>query len=374
MAGLAGRPVAVVIGDLGRGGAQRVAVNLVNAWIGQGRDVCVITMASAVVDAFALAPTVRRIALDLRQPARSALSALGANFGRILALRRAIGTSGCPVVVAFVGRTNVLTVLATRGLGRRVIISERNDPARQSLGRAWDWLRRLTYPLADMVTANSRGALAALARWVPADRLALVRNPLAPPPNDDRTEFGQPTILHVGRLSHQKAQDILLRAFAAFAAAHPDWRLMIVGDGKSADDLHALAAQLGIAERVTWLPHIDDPFPHYRGADMFVLASRYEGTPNALLEAMSCGCAAIVSDASQGPLEYVEHDVTGLVVPSDAPGPLAAALARLADDAGLRARLGRAARQRVADLGIDRVVWQWNALLDGAAVSPVGAW
>jgi glycosyltransferase involved in cell wall biosynthesis len=219
--------------------------------------------------------------------------------------------------------------------------------------------------MADLVTANSNGALAALARWVPQNKLALVRNPLAAPNGDDRIDFAHPTILHVGRLSRQKAQDVLLRAFARFSISNPDWRLFVIGDGRLGDELRALANDLKIADRVDWLPHVDDPFPYYRGAQMFVMASRHEGTPNAMLEAMSCGCASIVSDASPGPLEYVEHEATGLVVPSEEPGALAAAMTRLAQDEALRVRLGTAARQRVAALRSDRVVQDWNALIAG---------
>ena len=97
---------------------------------------------------------------------------------RILRLRRALRTTNPAVAVSFVAQTSILTVIAALGLSMRVIVSERNDPHRQSLGPIWDLLRRVVYPWADVVTANSRGALDTLAEFVARDRLLYVPNPL----------------------------------------------------------------------------------------------------------------------------------------------------------------------------------------------------
>ena len=98
-------------------------------------------------------------------------------------------------------------------------------------------------------------------------------------------------------------------------------------------------------------------------ATIFALPSRVEGTPNALLEAMSCGLPVIVSDGAPGPLELVQDGKTGLVVPvNDAPA-LAAALSRLARDGGLRDRLGNAARQRVSEHDLPRALASWETAI-----------
>ena len=93
------------------------------------------------------------------------------------------------------------------------------------------------------------------------------------------------------------------------------------------------------------------------------MPSRVEGTPNALLEAMSCGLAVVVSDGAPGPLELVEDGVTGLIVPVNDPAKLAAALRRLGNDGDLRARLGAAARERVTEYDLPRALVTWDQLL-----------
>jgi glycosyltransferase involved in cell wall biosynthesis len=127
--------------------------------------------------------------------------------------------------------------------------------------------------------------------------------------------------------------------------------------------LQAQAKALGIAERVDWHGIVADPYHFYRSAHVFALPSRVEGTPNALLEAMSCGLPVVVSDGAPGPLELVEDGVTGLIVPVNDPAKLAAALRRLGNDGDLRARLGAAARERVTEYDLPRALGTWESIV-----------
>jgi glycosyltransferase involved in cell wall biosynthesis len=106
-----------------------------------------------------------------------------------------------------------------------------------------------------------------------------------------------------------------------------------------------------------------DPVRFMARASVFVLPSRFEGMPNALLEAMAAGLPVVVSDASPGPLEMVDPGVHGLVVPSENVEALAEALGRLMVDSELRERLGRAARQRLRSLDWDVVEPHWRSVL-----------
>jgi len=161
-------------------------------------------------------------------------------------------------------------------------------------------------------------------------------------------------------LHPQKAYDVLLDAFAEIAPRFQDWRLAILGDGPLKETLHRQAERLNLLSSIDWLGRAANPFPFYRSSKIFVMPSRYEGTPNALLEAMSCGLPVVVSDASPGPLEYVEHEVSGLVVPVNNSKALADAILRIISDSELRRRLGAAARERVAecDPGKGLSIWE----------------
>ena len=338
----------VVIADLGPGGAQRVASVLANELSSRGVRVCFVTLSGKRADHFRLVDVITRCALDVRDESQWVVGAMVANFRRTRALRSAIRKAAAPTVLAFVGATNVLSILACVGLPVQVVVSERNDPERQSLGRIWDWLRRQTYPYASVVTANSQHALETMRQYVPAVKLTLVRNPVPVPPEVGEGALDPMSrILCVGRYSRQKGQDVLLTAFARVAPSTPGWRLALVGEGDSEASLRDQSETLGVAARVDWIRPVLDIWPIYRQAQMFVLPSRHEGTPNALLEAMACGLAVIVSDSSGGALDYVKDGTTGLVVPVDDVDALAFAMASLVSDPQRRARLGNSAKERV---------------------------
>ncbi len=172
-----------------------------------------------------------------------------------------------------------------------------------------------------------------------------------------------PLVLCVARLVPEKAPDVLLEAFALCAKEFPECRLVLVGEGVLEAALRAQAARLGIAEQIDWCGLVEDPRPHYDTAQVFVLPSRIEGMPNALLEAMGCGLPVIVSDGTPGPLEVVEGGVTGLVVPVNDAVALAAALRLMLSDAQLRRRLGMAARERVLEYELSRSLAKWESAL-----------
>ncbi len=349
--------IALVIDSLKAGGTERVAATLANTWAERGRSICVITFSDTDSDFFELDPRVRRIAIGM--PLRSS-GGLISFYKRIRLLRRTLKQTGAAVVVSFLPFINIQSILAGFGCRWRTIISERNDPARQLLGWPWEHLRRLLYRYAALVTANSRGALETLKEYVPASKLLFVPNPVPMPRSPGPIAHTTPSILNVGSLTFQKAQDVLLSAFAVVSSRFPEWRLTIIGKGPKKVELRSRAERLAVADRIDWVESAADPFIYYNAADIFVLPSRFEGTPNALLEAMSCSLPVVVSDASPGPLEYVEHEKNGLVVPVDNSRALAEALERFMRDEALRERLGSAARKRLAEEDTAQVMQQWD--------------
>ena len=281
---------------------------------------------------------------------------------QVLATRMLMEHVQAPVTLAFLGATNIVAALARQGLPTRLVISERNDPARQELMPVWQELRPLMYGAADVVTANSRGAVETMRSWMPASHLAHVPNPLRVPPDPgSRRSRSQPRFISVGRLVPQKRVDLIVEAFARLDGLE-SWTFDVLGDGPERASLDRLVTERGIGRRVRFHGHVD-PFPHLFASDIFVLASDFEGMPNALLEAMACGVVPIVNDATPGPLEFVEHDVTGLVVPAGDLEALVAAMRELATDELRRARLALAARVRMEELTLDRVLDTWARVL-----------
>ncbi len=290
-------------------------------------------------------------------------------------LRRTLIRFDSPIIVSMGTFSNITTIKASRGLKRRIIISERGDVNRLRRMLPWYKLSKKYYGCADVVTANTHAALRDMREFVAPEKLAFVPNPLTPKiaggtgyesgtgRSISTLEPRSSNILIVARLWPEKAHDVLLDAYALIGEELFSWRLVVAGGGPLRSELQERAERLGIASRVDWLGEVEDLLPIYEATEIFVLPSRSEGMPNALLEAMSCGRAVITSDAAPGPLELVEHDVTGLVFPVDDSAALASALLRLANDAALRYRLGGAARIRVSEHQLPRALANWASVI-----------
>lgn len=289
------------------------------------------------------------------------LGLLRTAYWRVAALRELLKEMEPDVVVSFLGQTNILTIAAASDLQARLVVSERNDPIRQELAKPWQSLRPILYPLADIVTANSHGALEEMQRYCSAAKLAYLPNPVVVPNRNNARRTN--AILFLARLVHQKGPDLLIDAFAEFVRENPKWRLQIAGDGPMRRELTERVHDYGIQNNVIFHGMVKDPIPLLLRSRIFVLPSRFEGTPNSLLEAMSSRLACIVTDASPGPLKLVEHGLSGLVVPNEDASGLAAAMQLLARDAKLRGTLVRGAWERVKEFQLENVVEDWTRLL-----------
>jgi glycosyltransferase involved in cell wall biosynthesis len=181
---------------------------------------------------------------------------------------------------------------------------------------------------------------------------------MIPPPEQRR-----PRIVGMGRLSPEKGFDVLVRAFAQLSPWYPDWTLQILGAGPQRQELERLADSLGIRDNVQWAGWVDRPETVLLESSVFVLPSRYEGFPNALLEAMACGLPCIASDCESGPAEIIRNGLDGLLVPPDNVDALADALRQLVADQARRTQLGRHAVDVTPRFGREAFFARWEEAL-----------
>jgi glycosyltransferase involved in cell wall biosynthesis len=169
-----------------------------------------------------------------------------------------------------------------------------------------------------------------------------------------------PIVGAVGRIEQQKGFDVLLRAFRDVDEA----TLVIVGDGSEREGLQALGRELGIDARVVWQGWSESARSYFRSFDVFVLPSRFEGFPLAVLEAHLAETAVVAADVGSV-RDAVRHGETGLLVPPEDGEALAAAIRRLLGDADLRRRLARSGRRLVLErFTADHMARSFRALYD----------
>jgi glycosyltransferase involved in cell wall biosynthesis len=224
--------------------------------------------------------------------------------------------------------------------------------------------QRWAYRAAHAVVANSSAARAQLEiEGVPRERLRVIPNGLdlarftpRPPAAAIRR------IVTVANLRAEKGHDTVLAAAPAILARHPDATFTFAGDGPRREPLEILARALGVGGRVRFLGECQDVAPVLAAADLFVLPSRSEAFPNAVIEAMAAALPVVVSRVGGIP-EVVRHGENGVLVPPDDHEALAEAVLGLMDRPGEAAELGAAARRDVArDYTIDRMVERFEDL------------
>lgn len=362
------RNLLIVVASLAAGGTERVAATLAEHWCRRGDRVTLLTHSSPDADHYRLHEGVRRIALNLLWPSLHPWQSVTSNIKRTRMLRTAIRDVAPDAVISLGDQTNVRVLLAAAGLGVPVIVSERNDPRHQPLVAAWQLLRRMTYPFASHVVVQTQ-SVAQWARGVVSTRkVRVIPNPVRPiNTRDNAPKPLERTVIAMGRLAHQKGMDLLIDAFAVSGLAAEGWELVILGDGPLRNQLRALAADRGLGSAVRFVGIVQEPECWLHQAALFVLPSRYEGFPNALIEAMSCGLPVVAFDCQSGPAEIIRNGTTGVLVPDADVGALAREMAALARDADRRAAMGKAAARDVRNrFALDAAAALWDDAIDEA--------
>ncbi|MBA2373563.1 MAG: glycosyltransferase family 4 protein [Chloroflexi bacterium] len=369
--GSSGAPVrlTLVISSLGSGGAERVMAIMANYWASHGRPVTLLTfMAPDEPSFFSVDGGVEIKQLDLIGPASNIVAGLKANLRRVREIRRAIRASKPDVVISFMDRTNVLTLVATVGLGVPIVVEEHNDPHEERLDARWTMLRRITYQWAARVVTLSEPALAYFSPSI-RRRGLVIPNPVVPPagarvPGTQGEVVAGPTILAVGRLVPQKGFDLLLEAFASLEPRRRGWTLQILGEGSARAELEATRERLGLSDVVDLPGVVTTPGAAMARATLFVLSSRYEGFPTVLGEAMAVGLPVVAFDCPSGPRQMIRAGVDGILVPRDDVAALAREIERVLCDDELRSRLAAQAPEVLERFGLTAIMERWQVLID----------
>jgi GalNAc-alpha-(1->4)-GalNAc-alpha-(1->3)-diNAcBac-PP-undecaprenol alpha-1,4-N-acetyl-D-galactosaminyltransferase len=354
--------IAFVIPSLGPGGAERVASLLCNDWVRQGHAVTLATFDAAGAEPFFTLEN-GVVIRDLPASTSRGLAArLGANITRISRLRSLLRQFHPDVVVSFMTEANVVALRACRGLGVPVVISERNQPDRPGLGRLRKLARRLSYPLASAMVVQTE----AIASWARARfriPIHVIPNPVQIGPSGTRYRSDVHQLVALGRLTHQKGFDVLVKSFAAVAGKHPSWRLVIYGEGPDRSLLERLRTGYGLDEKISLPGLTKDSAGVLRRAGLFALPSRFEGYPNALLEALACGLPVIATACPGGTSEILANGRHGMLVPPDDISAMAAALDAMMSASDLREAYASQARLAAARLDSTVVSKRWLDLL-----------
>ena len=355
--------IMLLLSSLNAGGAERVGVSLANAWVARGYEVVLVpTYNQGCGESFyPLDPAVQVIWLSQLMPQNTLLKKVMKPYY----LRRLMKSQKADIMVSFLTNVNVMSLMASAGLGIPLIVSERSHPLHQKISSGLKNLRRWLYPRADVVMLQTQEAADEFAATMPPLKfLVVMPNPL---PKEltrvvPKQEAAQ-RVMAMGRLVSSKQFDLLIHVFGQASKQAPGWTLHIYGDGPEREKLQHLIQSLNKSATVFLEGKTTSPWEEMRESEIFAMTTRLEGFPNAMVEAMAVGLPVVAFDCPSGPAEISEEGRYADLVPLGNDKQYEAALLRLMQDADYRHDLALRGQAHVFErYGQEQVLNQWDAL------------
>jgi glycosyltransferase involved in cell wall biosynthesis len=369
------RKVCFVLPSLAGGGAERVAVQVLNALDQQRWDRSMYLFARSGPFLSDVSPSVGIESAD--SPSR---------LERWRRLRRFVRRTRPDVIVAFLSYLSVLTASRAAGVGTRVVFDVETPVSAFLTDLDYRWARRWHRPLfaaalragcarSDLIVAASQGVAEDLvasfgvrSRCVqvvpnPVDLAAVAAAAQAPLDEELCARWKHPVIVAAGRLAVAKNYPLLIEAFALLRKRVPA-SLFILGTGGEQAALQQMIHTRGLADSVHLCGFQSNPWKYIARADVFALTSHYEGFGNVVVEAMACG-VPVVATSSPGTRDIVSSGADGLLVERHEPAAVAAALAQIIGDGDLRQRIVETARRKAERYRIESVALTYDRVLTG---------
>ena len=198
-------------------------------------------------------------------------------------------------------------------------------------------------------------------------RIEHIYNPISLPEKPPEYDIHSKTIVSVGRLARQKGFDYLIETADLVFASHPDWEWLILGEGDERQRLESMLAEKGLRQ-VRLVGRVENVEDYLAGASLFVMTSRFEGFPLALVEAKAAGLPAVSFRCRTGPSELIEEGVNGFLIDCFDVGQMAERICELIEDSGKRLTFSQRALDDTQKMDNKRVASQWKALLESLLV------
>lgn len=292
------------------------------------------------------------------------LPELSGKKGRIKQMKtfRSLIKQMCPdLLLSFLTPYNMLVLLSTIGMKQKVVVAERTDPKRLlSGGKLGLWLRDGLYRRANGILTQTEYAKSCYDVKFKG-KTAVIFNPVTM--NDEQVGMALKTLkehmfVTAGRLEPVKGQTMMIDAFGAFHKSHPNYRLVIYGEGPMRETLQKQINNLGLQGAVVLAGRSNDLWNKIVNAEAFLLTSEYEGMSNALIEAMCLGLP-VISTKVAGATDLIKDGENGFLIDVHDMDSLTDRMTILADSPEQREQMGRGASEIYEQVRQDKICKQW---------------
>lgn len=340
--------ILMVMKKLRYSGAYKMFMWVAKALADRGFEVTVFTYMQNLVTE--LPPNIKWIKVDLENKGF---------FSHLSAVRKVVRDVKPDCVVSFLLDANILNMLACLGTKSKSIVCERNDPFKPkyyAMKIAKPFFRLADgavyqLPKVAQFYSNIKAPTAVIPNPV------LCNSKIQVKPFAEREKF----IVTLGRIDiFQKRHDVLVRAFAKFLQLHPDYKLVIYGDGPDENKINDLIANLGVVDKAMLGGVAKNPQEVIKNAKFFVMTSDFEGIPNALIEAMSIGLPCISTDCRPGGAALlIDNMKNGILVPPHNVDDLAMRMSYLVEHPAEADAMGSNAKEIVNEFAEEKIAQMW---------------
>ena len=349
------KKIIFITGSMGRGGAERVISILSDKYARNGWDVQIGMLLHSYVE-YDLNKSVTVRDLSDERGIRKGL------FSTLFRIRKYIKDEKPEIVVTFMAQNCLLLGLATIGLKFRSIMSERIDPSMVKRNGIYSFLLNIIFSNADKVVFQTKRAKNYYSSAI-QNKSIIIGNPIKVECN--ASPIKTKSIVSVGRLTAQKNQKMLIDAFSVFRKGHPDYKLIIYGEGELRQELEHRINELNLQDAV-FLPgnsrHIHNDISD---AEMFVLSSDFEGLSNALLEAMMMGIPTISTNCA-GSDEVIESYKNGLLIPIGDVKALTNAIEYYFENKDIAKKMASLASKEIEEkYSVEEIISKWQRVIEG---------
>lgn len=343
------------IGNLRKGGAERVVATLSNKLV-EKNEVIIITTTNEKVE-YSLDKSIKLFSLKNFDGNKNPLVK---NIIYLKRLKDYIKEIDPDIILGFLPEPSYRLLILKPFIKSPVIISDRNDPKIEYASLKSRTIMKFLYKRADGFVFQTDEARDYFCKKI-QDKSIVIANPV-----DDRflktkyVGYKSTEFINVGRLNEQKNQILLIESFKDVIKKYPNYKLLIYGEGSLKNELSMYIKDNKLNNNVKLCGNVDDIDNILKDKKGFILSSKYEGMPNALMEAMAVGVPCISTDCPcGGPRELIKNNINGLLVKSNDKNELVSAMYKIIENDKMCKKIAMSAKKNMNNYSCDKIVSKW---------------
>lgn len=353
------KKITFIISSLNSGGAERV-ISLISKSLSEYYDVTIILLLNGKPKAYNIDKRVSIIELHEYS------GRLKKWFLITLELHKIFMELNSDIYISFCTIENIVSLLANFRTKNKLIISERNAPKTEKKTYMIKILQKLLYHFADCIVFQTESAKSLYSTSL-QKKGVVIPNPIVSdlPLWNRKNYLSSQYICAVGRLHPQKNYPLLFKAFKYFSFTYNNYKLLIFGIGSEEEKLHKLIHNLKLEDKIIMMGYHKDVHNYLQDCKFFVMPSKYEGMPNALMEAMSMGIPCISTNCpSGGPAQLISNFNNGILIENDNIDQLIHSMEFLVMNPEKAIEIGNNARKIKDKYNLSNTTFLWIEVID----------